>query len=153
MKFRVTNIGNVYADGDFYSGGADFAEMLLAESGLVAGDVVCMGSDGIATHCSTSFDPAVLGVYSTNPGFVAGGGETDGDREGKSPIAMMGLVPVKASAENGPIHIGDLLVSASLPGHAMRCEGVEACFGRTIGKALESLDEGIGVIQMLVMLR
>ena len=65
----------------------------------------------------------------------------------------MGVVPVKASAENGPIQIGDLLVSASLPGHAMRCEGIEACFGRTIGKALEPLDEDTGVIMMLVMLQ
>ena len=153
LRFRVTNVGNVYTDGAFTGGGADFAELLPARGGLEPGDVVCMGVDGDGGFCISAFDPTIVGVYSTDPGFVAGGGDRDEDREDKAPIAMMGLVPVKASAENGPIRIGDLLVSAGTPGHAMRCEGIEACFGRTIGKALESLDEGIGVIQMLVMLR
>jgi hypothetical protein len=35
----------------------------------------------------------------------------------------------------------------------MRCEGVDRCFGRTIGKALEALEGGKGVIQMLVVLQ
>lgn len=153
LRFRVTNVGNVYADGDFYASGADFAELVRTQAGVEAGDVVCMRPDGIAGICSATLDPAVMGVYSSDPGFIAGSGEDEASYARKAPIAMMGIVPVKASAENGPIRIGDLLVSASLPGHAMRCEGVGACFGRTIGKALESLDEGTGVIQMLVMLR
>ena len=66
---------------------------------------------------------------------------------------MLGAVPVMASIENGPIEIGDMPTSANTPGHAMRCEGVEACFGRTLGKALESLGEGTDTTQMLVMLR
>jgi hypothetical protein len=35
----------------------------------------------------------------------------------------------------------------------MRCEGVEQCFGRTIGKALEGLKSSTGVIQVLVTLQ
>jgi hypothetical protein len=153
LEFRVSNDGDVFADGSFIPGGADFAELLPTQDALGPGDVVCMGSDGIVTHCSTSFDVTVVGVYSTDPGFVAGGGDMDENWDGKSPIAMLGIVPVKISAENGLIQLGDLLVSADIPGHAMRCEGVELCFGRTIGKALGGLDEGTGVIQMLVMLQ
>jgi hypothetical protein len=151
LKFRVSNVGNVFADGSFTGGGADFAEMLPSQSGLKPGEVVCMGADGSLALCSSSYDPGVVGVYSTEPGFVAGGRDQEQDHEGRAPIAMMGVVPVKASAENGSIGIGDLLVSASQPGYAMRCEGVEACFGRVIGKALEALGDGTGLIQMLVM--
>jgi hypothetical protein len=57
--------------------------------------------------------------------------------------------------ENGPVQPGDLLTTSSTAGHAMRCEGLELCFGRTLGKALEALPAGehSGVIQMLVSLQ
>ncbi|MBI1741850.1 hypothetical protein HYR54_02160 [Candidatus Acetothermia bacterium] len=66
-------------------------------------------------------------------------------------LALMGRVPVKATAENGPIHPGDLLVSASRPGYAMRCANVRECEGAIIGKALETLETGTGMIQMLTI--
>ena len=62
-------------------------------------------------------------------------------------------MPCKVSAENGPVRPGDLLTTASLPGYAMRCEGVECCFGRTVGKALDALASGTGTIPVLVMLQ
>ncbi len=68
------------------------------------------------------------------------------------PLAVVGIVPVKVSAENGPIRPGDLLVASSTPGHAMKA-GPNPRRGTVIGKALEGLEEGTGVIQMLVMLR
>jgi V8-like Glu-specific endopeptidase len=66
-------------------------------------------------------------------------------------LALMGVVPVKATTENGPIRPGDLLVSSSTPGHVMRCDEPKECKGAIIGKALEPLKEGTGVIKMLVM--
>jgi hypothetical protein len=66
-------------------------------------------------------------------------------------LALLGRVPVKVTTENGPIRPGDLLTSSSKPGYAMRCADVAQCEGAIIGKALESLDEGEGVILMLVM--
>ena len=65
----------------------------------------------------------------------------------------MGVVPAKASMENGPIRPGDLLTTSSLAGRAMRCAGVERCFGRTVGKALTGLTTSTGVITVLVMLQ
>lgn len=35
-------------------------------------------------------------------------------------LALVGIVAVKASAEDGRIRSGDLLVASSTPGHAMR---------------------------------
>ena len=66
-------------------------------------------------------------------------------------MPMVGVVPVKASAENGAIHPGDLLTTSSTPGHAMRADHFVG--GAIIGKALGTLEKGTGVIQMLVTLQ
>jgi hypothetical protein len=66
-------------------------------------------------------------------------------------LALIGRVPVKATMENGPIRIGDLLTSSSKPGYAMRCSDPKVCEGIVIGKALESLENGEGLILMLIM--
>ncbi len=94
---------------------------------------------------------SVVGVHSTEPGFVGGKG-IDSSSEGRVPLAIMGVVPVKVSAENGAIRPGDLLVASVMPGHAMRASG-DPPNGTVIGKALGSLEQGTGVIQMLVMLQ
>jgi hypothetical protein len=168
LRFRVTWNGNVYADNAYHcglgSGGdsepgtcviqneaADLAEMLPAQRGLEPGDVLVVGPDGQLARSSQAYQPSVVGVYSTQPGYLGGGKHLGQD--GYAPLAVVGVVPVKASAENGPIAPGDLLTAAATPGHAMHCEGLERCFGRTIGKALEGLENGSGVITVLVMLQ
>ena len=50
-----------------------------------------------------------------------------------------------------PIQKGDLLVSSDVPGHAMRMETFVP--GTVIGKAMEDLQVGTGVIKILVMMR
>jgi hypothetical protein len=79
----------------------------------------------------------VAGVYSTRPGFV-GGQPVGGAQEGDIPLAVVGVVPVKASAEGGAIRPGDLLTTAATPGHAMKA-GPNPAVGTVIGKALEPL--------------
>ena len=150
MEFYVSNNGEVYADGNFHSGGADFAEMLAANEGLEPGDVLVIGPDGKLARSSEPCAINVVGVYSTNPGFV-GGDSDDDDPTGKVPLAVIGVVPVKASAENGSIIPGDLMTSASIQGYAMKAADLKV--GTILGKALEPLDEGTGVIKMLVMLQ
>jgi hypothetical protein len=66
-------------------------------------------------------------------------------------LALLGRVPVKATTENGPIRPGDLLTSASKPGYAMRCESPKLCEGALLGKALEPLAQGSGLITMLII--
>jgi hypothetical protein len=67
------------------------------------------------------------------------------------PMAVVGIVPCKVSAENGPVHPGDLLVTSGTPGHAMRDEA--PAVGTVLGKALEALDSGTGTIRVLVTLQ
>ena len=150
LRFRVTNAGHVYADGSFHPGGADLAEMLPAGEALEPGDVLVVGPDGKLHRSREAYSTAVVGVYSTQPGIVSDAGAGTAAEE-KVPLAVVGVVPVKASAENGPIRPGDLLVSAATPGHAMKADP-NPPVGTVIGKALQGLEEGTGTILMLVMM-
>ena len=67
-------------------------------------------------------------------------------------LGSVGVVPVKVSAENGPIRPGDLLVSSATPGYAMRA-GPNPPQGTVLGKAMGKWDAGLGVITMLATLQ
>jgi len=157
-QFRVTTSGEVLSDVGFHTPARDFAEILPAEDGLEPGDVLVIASDGKLARSTQANQPAVAGVYSTQPGFL-GGQPMQGEKEGAVPLAVLGVVPVKASAENGAIRPGDLLVTASLPGHVMRAspitvDGVSFYpSGVLVGKALQGLEKDSGVILILVMLQ
>jgi hypothetical protein len=151
LEFVVQNDGDVHADGSFSSPAADFAEMLPGVDDLEPGDVLVIGPDGDLIRSSETHQTSVVGVYSTEPGFVGGSDEAM-DNPGKVPLAIVGVVPCKASAENGPIRPGDLLVTSSTPGHAMHA-GDDPPQGTVVGKALGGLESGSGVIQILVTLQ
>ena len=65
-------------------------------------------------------------------------------------LALSGIVPVKVSAESAAVQPGDLLTTSTIPGHAMKAVDVRT--GTIIGKALEPLASGRGVIQVLIQL-
>jgi hypothetical protein len=69
------------------------------------------------------------------------------------PLAILGIVPCKVSAENGPVRAGDLLVTSSTPGYAMKGTDRQRMLGAVVGKALEPLTDGKGMIQVLVTLQ
>jgi len=164
-RFVVDRLGNVFADGTYNCGygpgsepgtcvvqssPADFAEMLPAEVGLEPGDVLAIGPDGRLARSSLPYQQSVVGVYSTSPGYLGGGANLG--RDDFAPLALVGIVPVKASTENGGIRPGDMLVASSSPGYAMRA-GERAPQGSVIGKALEALEDATGKIQIVVMLQ
>lgn len=157
IEFWVSNDGDVYADGAFQSPAADFAELLPAQPGLEPGDVLAIGPDGKLTRTAEPYQTTVVGVYSSQPAFL--GNSAGEERDGRAPLALVGVVPVKVSTENGPIQPGDVLVASGTAGHAMRAEPVVVNgitfypSGVVIGKALGSLDEGTGVIDVLIMLQ
>jgi hypothetical protein len=68
-------------------------------------------------------------------------------------MAMIGIVPTKVSAENGPIKRGDLLVASSTFGYAMRGTDRSKMLGAVIGKALGNLNSGLGVIEVAITLQ
>ena len=89
----------------------------------------------------------VAGVISTDPAIVLPGA-VDGVL-----LALVGRVPAKADAVFGAIRVGDLLTTSPTPGHVMRCTDRLQCIGAVVGKALEPLDSGAGVILILVTLQ
>ncbi len=155
-KFRVSSDGAAFADGG-WQGNADFAELMTTADPTDAyepGDVLVIGqSDRSVALSSEPYSTLVAGVYSTKPGFVGSSHVMEDQRANEVPVAVVGIVPVKVSAENGAIHRGDLLVTSSTPGYAMR--GINPPAGTILGKALESLaaSHSTGVILVLVTLQ
>jgi hypothetical protein len=155
----VDGTGRVYADGGFQPGGADFAESMAAtgdRSKYAAGDLL-MIDPGANRHVALAEQPystLVAGIYSTRPGMLGTTRKIDEPASGNEiPLAVVGIVPCKATAENGPIQIGDLLVTSLTPGHAMKGTDRSRMLGAVVGKALEPLPKGAGVIQVLVTLQ
>jgi hypothetical protein len=127
----------------------DVAEHLRADK-VEAGDVVVIGPEGKLAKCAQECDTAVAGIVSTKPTLNVGNLQAAG---GTAPLALVGVVPCKVDATRAPIKPGDLLVSSGTPGHAMKCTSKRPAAGTVIGKALEGLEKGTGVIQVLVTLR
>jgi hypothetical protein len=147
---------------------SDVAEYFPTDQPLEPGDVVVIDpANGRLVRVTKPNDTTVAGVISTQPGIALGSSDpeldltnpTNGSADGNVPLALVGRVPVKVSAENGPIRPGDLLTTSSTPGHAMLAIPVEingVSFylpGTIIGKALESLEAGTGVILVLITLQ
>ena len=152
--FRVDATGRGYFNNAVQIGGADFAEMVPVSpkaSAYEPGDVLVI-DEASEKHLSVSRKPysrLIAGVYATKPGIVARDSGTPVLGE-EVPLAMIGIVPCKASAENGPIRVGDELVSSATPGHVMR--GKNAPRGTVLGKALQPLASGKGKISILLYL-
>jgi hypothetical protein len=68
------------------------------------------------------------------------------------PLGVVGIIPTKATTENGPIAPGDLLVTSSHPGYVMKGTDRSRMVGAVVGKALQSLLAGTGKIEVLVTL-
>ncbi|MGA9038947.1 MAG: hypothetical protein WB421_00290, partial [Terriglobales bacterium] len=161
-----TSTGILFPDGNTqsmaYTGvncGGDYAESVDVagdRKNYEPGDVLVIGAE-IGSDVLKSVEPystLVAGIYSTKPGTVGRRQSTDYKAsKTEVPMAMVGIVPTKVSAENGPIKRGDLLVTSSTLGYAMKGTDRSKMLGAVVGKALGSLDSGTGVIEVLVTLQ
>jgi hypothetical protein len=158
-NFRVDDTGKVFADGGYQTGGADFAESFAVRGDrkhYEAGDLLAIDPHGKRriTLSQRPYSKLVAGIYSTKPGLLGSVHSMfDAQLAKEVPLAVVGVVPCKVTTENGPIQPGDLLVTSSTPGHAMKGTQRARMLGAVVGKALESLEEGKGVIQVLVTLQ
>jgi len=157
--FRVDGQGTVFADGGFRPFGADFAESMAVKGNrdqYGPGDLMVIDASGNRRLAlsTNAYSTLVAGIYSTQPGMLGSTRRLDeaADKD-EVPLAVVGVVPCKVSAENGPISAGDLLVTSSTAGYAMRGTDRKKMLGAVIGKALEPLSSGKGVVQVLVTLQ
>jgi hypothetical protein len=157
--FRVNGNGTVFADGGFQPNGADFAESMAVtgdRAEYTAGDLLVIDptANRRVVLAQQPYSTLVAGIYSTKPGMLGTTRKMDESAaQNEVPLAVVGIVPCKVTAENGPIRTGDLLVTSSTPGHAMKGTERSKMLGAVVGKALEPLPEGKGVIQVLVTLQ
>ena len=143
------------------TGGADLSERFsLTPSNDVApepGTVLSIdpSDPGKLTVSTKAYDPMVAGVVSGAGGVETGlimsqkGSETDGE----VPVALVGRVYVKADADYGDIQPGDLLTTSDAPGHAMRVSDYDRARGAILGKAMTGLEEGTGLVLVLITLQ
>jgi M6 family metalloprotease-like protein len=153
--FRVTSDGTVLADSTVHAkafvidGAADVAEWVSVSGPADAGAVVELDPDNPGAYrlSSSACSPWVAGVISTEPGVVLGHADAS---ERRALLALVGIVPTHVNDEGGPILPGDLLVSSSTPGRAMRWDGSEPCPCALVGKALEPMTDETGLILVLL---
>jgi hypothetical protein len=174
-EFFFNYLGDLYLDGTTMTP-ADFAELMKVEGSADAfepGDVLVILPSGRLALSSAPYSTSLVGVYSTKPGVQGdytsmemAEDEPEAVTEARKaaqgprvPVALLGIVPVKACAENGAIRPGDVLTTSSTPGHAMKASpvlvgGVQIYpTGAILGKALEPLEAGTGTILALITLR
>jgi hypothetical protein len=126
---------------------------------------------GFYRKARTACSMLVAGVVSSDPGVVLGSPSSTPGSELSTPdsslgtldsrlstrdshsalLAVIGIVPVKVTDAGGPIAVGDLLVASGEAGIARRWTEEDGPNCGFIGKALEALVNGKGVIRVLLM--
>jgi hypothetical protein len=155
-QVRFTKAGRGHFNGGTQNSGADVAEAFEVEGSVTTyepGDVLVISTstDRTVEKSREPYSTLVAGVYSTKSGVLLTERNVDDSHEDTIPMGIVGVIPTKVSAENGPIRRGDVLVTSSLPGYAMKGTDQSRLLGAVIGKALENFDgEGSGVIRVLV---
>lgn len=152
---NVTVVGTLEG-GNIKAKYQDMAEWVESSQKLVAGTVVVLDSNrsNQVVAAKQAYDSRVAGVISLQPGIALGE-----QGEGRVLVATTGRVKVKVDASNGPINVGDLLVTSDKTGVAMKSIPVDIGGvqihrpGTLIGKALEPLANGSGEILVLLSLQ
>lgn len=139
--------------------GGDYAESIDVDgpkADYEPGDILVIDpqNPGHFLRSTSAYSTLVAGIYSTKPGYVGRRQQTNPSlASAEVPMAMVGIVPTKVTSENGPIHTGDLLVTASKAGYAMKGTDHDRMTGAILGKALGDLKTHEGVIEVLVSLQ
>jgi hypothetical protein len=136
---------------------ADVAEAFAVPSGPVPpGAVLVLDPDnpGTLRLATQPYDHRVAGVaagaHGVNPGITLRG---HASLENKTSLTLSGTAYALATAANGSIHVGDLLTTSSVPGHAMKATDAVASQGAILGKAMQDLKGDAGAILILASLQ
>jgi hypothetical protein len=148
--------GDVVVTGDIRLSNADCAEdfdIAILEQ-IEPGTVMAIDAEGKLRPTEQAYDKRVAGVISGagnyKPGIVLDKQDSSVNR---MPIALLGKVYCKVDAQYGAIEVGDLLTTSPTMGHAMKVNDPLKAFGAVIGKALRPIEEGQGLIPILIALQ
>lgn len=156
---RIDKTGKGFFNGGTQNSGADLAEAFDVEgnsSEYEPGDILVISTDTDRTveKSSIAYSTLVAGVYATKPGVLLTEENIDSELIGKVPMGVVGVIPTKVCLEGGNIKRGDLLVTSSKSGVAMKANPTKVRIGQVIGKALQDYDQSsIGKIKVLVNIK
>ncbi|XOB41868.1 MAG: MopE-related protein [Candidatus Nealsonbacteria bacterium] len=119
--------------------GADLAEWIPASEDISAETIVSVDPNNREKIIASRkpYDPAIIGIISTQPGWLIGEENSDSVQ-----MALAGRVPTRVSLMNGEIKPGDPITTSPIPGVGMRATKS----GPIVGKAMESLNETSSLI-------
>jgi hypothetical protein len=148
--------GDVEVTGDLRLMNADCAEDfdISSTEEISPGTVMVIDDEGALYPSEQAYDKRVAGVISG-----AGGGkpaiilDKRHANNNRMPIGLVGKVYCKVDAQYSPIEVGDLLTTSATRGHAMKAADPLKAFGSVIGKSLHRLNEGQGLIPILIALQ
>jgi hypothetical protein len=156
---RIDATGKGFFNGGTQASGADVAEFFDVEgakSSYEAGDVLVIStsSDRKVEKSSSPYSTLVSGVYATKPGVLLTEKDVDANMDELVPMGVIGVIPTKVCMEGGAINRGDLIVTSSVAGVAMKADPDKVKIGQVIGKALQDYNtEGVGKINILVSIK
>jgi len=159
-KARINQAGKGFFNGGTQNSGADVAETFDVEGNrndYEPGDVliISQSSDRKVEKSNSSYSTLVAGVYATKPGVLLTEKNAEEDQlDQMVPMGVIGVIPTKVCLEGGPIKRGDLLVTSSTTGVAMKADPDKVKVGQVIGKALEDYSANtVGKIKVLVSIK
>ncbi|HSL69389.1 MAG TPA: hypothetical protein VK864_04065, partial [Longimicrobiales bacterium] len=158
-RARIDNTGAGFFNGGVNGSGADVAEAFEVEGDRATytpGDVLVISNahDRRVAKSAEPYSTRVIGVHATKPGLLLTDRDLSANFDDTVPLGVIGVIPTKVTTEGGAIRRGDLLVTSSVPGHAMKGTDRSRMLGAVIGKALQEFDGGgSGVILVLVNVR
>lgn len=140
------------------TGGSDLSETFEIQSPdakpgmIVSIDPAHPGELAVSTR---PYDRTVAGVVSgaggVNPGMLMG--QRGSRADGRHPVALTGRVYCLVDASQGAVAPGDLITTSSVPGHGMKVADPAQAHGAIIGKAMTGLNQGRGLVLLLVSLQ
>jgi len=153
---RIDNTGKAFFNGGTQTGGADVAEYFDIEgsrNNYEPGDVLVISqtTDRAVEKSTGAYSTLVAGVFATKPGVLLTEHNAEQDMlQSGVPMGVIGVIPTKVCAEGGAIKRGDMLVTSSLPGIAMKADPDKVKPGQVIGKALQDYN-GNGTAKIIVL--
>ena len=140
------------------TGGADLSEEFDISGEFEPGMVVVIDehNPGKLLKSTSAYDAKVAGVVAgaggVKPGLIMAQKNKD-EVDGKNSVALTGRVYCWVDASFGEIKAGDMLTTSATPGHAMKASDRDRAHGAVIGKAMQPLKSGKGLVLVLVNLQ
>lgn len=156
---RINKAGRGFFNGGTQNSGADIAEAFDVTghfSNYETGDILVISTetDRTVEKSSGAYSNLVAGVYATKPGVLLTEENIDSELIGKVPMGVIGVIPTKVCLEGGSIKRGDLLVTSSTAGVAMKADLDKVKIGQVLGKALQDYNmPSVGKIKVLVSIK